>query len=233
MTLPPEERAMPSDDHRPNGLVASTQLLTAPIQEHVERVIRGLFASFPNPHRLSPAEQCAVIARYTAVLEGNFIYWMTAAYLSVGSAEAHAIIRDNLLEEVRDNHPGMLRRFAMAARAVPTDRDALAVSRHLHGVREFVGRLSGARIVILMAFFEGFIQRFMPYLEELARRQGSSETQYTDVHGVCDVAHTQELFHALEAELALIGVPPTAALLEGVGPLTALLQVIVQGEEGR
>ena len=158
---------------------------------------------------------------------------MTAAYLSVASPEAHAIIRTNLLEEVRDNHPGMLRRFAMAARSIPTDRDALAVSRHLHGVREFVGRLSGARIVIMMACFEGFIQRFMPYLEDLARRQGSSETQYTDVHGVCDVAHTQELFHALEAELALIGVPPTAALLEGVGPLTALLQVIVQGEEGR
>src|SRR6059058_3036676 len=205
----------------------------APLQEHIDRTSQELLASFPNAQQLSADERRGIIARYTAVLEGNFIYWMTAAYLSVASTEAHAIIRNNLLEEVRDNHPGMLRRFAMAARAIPTDRDALAVSRHLHGVREFVGRLSGARIVILMAFFEGFIQRFMPYLEELARRQGSSETQYTDVHGVCDVAHTQELFHALEAELALIGVPPTAALLEGVGPLTALLQVIVQGEEGR
>ena len=213
--------------------MTSTLSRTAPIQEHIDRAIQALFASFPNPDRLSAEEQCAIIARYTAVLEGNFIYWMTAAYLSVASTEAHAIIRNNLLEEVRDNHPGMLRRFAMAARAMPADRDALAVSRHLHGVREFVGRLSGARIVIMMAFFEGFIQRFMPYLEDLARRQGSSETQYTDVHGVCDVAHTQELFHALEAELALMGVPPTAALLEGVGLLIALLQSIVHGEEGR
>jgi hypothetical protein len=213
--------------------VTSTLSRTAPIQEHIERAIQQLFASFPNPDRLSAEEQRAIIARYTAVLEGNFIYWMTAAYLSVASTEAHAIIRANLLEEVRDNHPGMLRRFAMAARSIPTDRDALAVSRHLHGVREFVGRLSGARIVIMMACFEGFIQRFMPYLEDLARRQGSSETQYTDVHGVCDIAHTQELFNALEAELALMGVPPTAALLEGVGPLTALLQTIVHGEEGR
>src|SRR5205085_9052578 len=118
-------------------------------------------------------------------------------------------------------------------RATPTDRHAFAVSRHLHGVREFVGPLSGARLVIMMAFFEGFIQRFMPYLEELAKRQGSAETQYTDVHGVCDVAHTQELFHALEAELALMGVPPTAVLLEGVGPLTALIQTIVHGVQGR
>ena len=209
--------------------MTSTLSRTAPIQEHIERAIQQLFASFPNPDRLSAAEQCAIIARYTAVLEGNFIYWMTAAYLSVASTEAHAIIRSNLLEEVRDNHPGMLRRFAVAARSIPTDRDALAVSRHLHGVREFVGHLSGARIVIMMAFFEGFIQRFMPYLEDLAKRQGSSETQYTDVHGVCDIAHTQELFHALEAELALMDTPPTAALFEGVGLLRALLLTIVHG----
>ena len=224
---------MTIEDRQPNGIVTSTLSRTAPIRAHIDRAIQELFASFPNPDRLSAEEQRAIIARYTAVLEGNFIYWMTAAYLSVTSGEANAIIRDNLLEEVRDNHPGMLRRFAVAARAIPTDRDAHAVSRHLHGVREFVGRLSGARLVIMMAFFEGFIQRFMPYLEELAKRQGSTETQYTDVHGVCDVAHTQELFHALEAELALMGVPPTAALLEGVGPLTALIQTVVHGAEGR
>ncbi len=213
--------------------MTSTLSRTAPIQEHIDGAIQELFASLPNPDRLSAEEQCAIIARYTAVLEGNFIYWMTAAYLSVASTEAHAIIRSNLLEEVRDNHPGMLRRFAVAARSIPTDRDALAVSRHLHGVREFVGHLSGARIVIMMAFFEGFIQRFMPYLEDLAKRQGSSETQYTDVHGVCDIAHTQELFHALEAELTLMDTPPTAALFEGVGLLRALLLTIVHGVEER
>src|SRR5881296_4448730 len=205
----------------------------APLQEHIDRTSQELLASFPNAQQLSADERRGIIARYTAVLEGNFIYWMTAAYLAVTTDQAHAIIRSNLLEEVRDNHPGMLRRFAVAARAIPTDRDALAVSRHLHGVREFVGHLSGARIVIMMAFFEGFIQRFMPYLEDLAKRQGSSETQYTDVHGVCDIAHTQELFHALEAELALMDTPPTAALFEGVGLLRALLLTIVHGVEER
>ena len=57
--------------------------------------------------------------------------------------------------------------------------------------------------VVTMAFFEGFIQRFMPYLAELASAQGSAEMEYTDVHGVCDITHTQELFRALEAEMAL------------------------------
>src|SRR5438067_13846122 len=119
------------------------QLLTAPFQQEIDRAIQDLLASLPNPGQLSPEERRGIIARYTAVLEGNFIYWMTAAYLSVASTEAHAIIRNNLLEEVRDNHPGMLRRFAMAARAIPTDRDALAVWRHLHGRRRFAARRSG------------------------------------------------------------------------------------------
>src|SRR5205823_2891469 len=83
----------------------------------------------------SADEQRGIIARYSAVLEGNFIYWMTAAHLAVASDEARAIIEDNLREEVRDNHPGMLRRFAIAAHAVPTDTDASTVYRNLEHVR--------------------------------------------------------------------------------------------------
>src|SRR5438874_13536324 len=183
------------------------QLLTAPFQQEIDRAIQDLLASLPNPGQLSAEERRGIIARYTAVLEGNFIYWMTAAYLAVASDEAHAIIEDNLREEVRDNHPGMLRKFAMAADAMPTDSDALAVHRDLQGVRQFVARLSGARLVVMMAFFEGWITKFMPYLAELAARQGSTEQEYTDVHGVVDIVPTQGLFQALDADLAPLPEP--------------------------
>src|SRR2546422_6307606 len=155
---------------------------------------------------------------YTTLFRSNFIYWMTAAYLAVASDEAHAIIEDNLREEVRDNHPGMLRRFALAAHAIPTDSDALAVYRNLESVRLFVAQLSAIKIVLMMAFFEGFITRFMPYLADLAGRQGSAERQYTDVQGVVDVVHTAGLFRALEAEMLPrpAVAEPTAALLSGV-----------------
>src|SRR2546426_9306041 len=120
----------------------------------------------------------------------------------------------------------MLRRFAIAAHDVPMDSDALSVYRHLENVRRFVGQLSPVKIVLMMAFFEGFITRFMPYLADLAKRQGSSEYEYTDVHGVCDVVHTQELFRALEAEMALVPDPPEspATLLKGVDLLPTLIQ---------
>ncbi len=165
---------------------------TEPIQEHTEGVVDDLLASLPRAERLSAEERRGIIARYTAVLEGNFIYWMTAAYLSVRSEEARSIILENLREEVRDCHPGMLRKFTMAAHAVPKDSDALAVYRNL----------------------------------EIAQRQGSVEREYTDVHGVCDVAHTQELFRALEAEMPLAD-EPVANLFEGVDLLKTLIQNII------
>ena len=202
--------------------------LTAPVQEQVERAIEDLMASLPDPERLTPEEQRGIIARYTAVLEGNFIYWMTAAYLAVASDEAHAIIEDNLREEVRDNHPGMLRRFAVAAQATPTDTDALAVYRNLEQVRRFVGELAPLRIVAMMAFFEGFITRFMPYLADLAARRGSAEQEYTDVHGVVDVVHTEGLFRALEAEMQLAPeAPEPTRQLAGVALLRTLIETVV------
>jgi hypothetical protein len=209
------------------GLATSNESKTFPIQARVEREIDDLLASLPTPRQLSADERRGIIARYAAVLEGNFIYWMTGAYLSAGSDEARAKIIDNLREEVRDCHPGMMRRFAIAANAVPTDADAQAVYRNLMNVRLFIGRLSGVPILVTMAFFEGFIQRFMAYLAELAQRQGSAEMEYTDVHGVCDVTHTQELFRALEAEMALTPPMPANEMFEGVDLLRTLIQNIV------
>jgi len=200
---------------------------TASIQAHVDQAIEDLLATLPNPDQLSADQRRGILARYTAVLEGNFIYWMTGAYISAGSDEARAKILDNLREEVRDCHPGMLRRFALAAEAVPTDADAAAVHRNLTNVRLFIGRLSPVPTVVTMAFFEGFIQRFMPYLADLAQRQGSAEMEYTDVHGICDVTHTQELFRALEAEMALAPPLPPQEMFEGIGLLRALIQNVV------
>ena len=207
--------------------VASNESKTATIQALIDREIDDLLASLPEPETLSAGERRGILARYTAVLEGNFIYWMTGAYLSAGSDEARAKIMDNLREEVRDCHPGMLRRFTIAASAIPTGDDAQDVYRNLMNVRLFIGRLSPVPIVVTMAFFEGFIQRFMPYLADLARRQGSGEMEYTDVHGVCDITHTQELFQALDAEMALA--PPLRAeeMFEGVRLLRTLIQNIV------
>ncbi len=202
----------------------------ATIQGRTERIIDDVLASLPKPECLTAEQRRGIIARYAAVLEGNFIYWMTGAYLSVRTEESRSIILDNLREEVRDCHPGMMRRFAVGAQAVPTDSDFLAVSRDLMNVRLFVGRLPAVRLLLMMAFFEGFIQRFMAFLAELGERQGSAEREYTEVHGVCDIAHTEGLFRALAAEMATEPSESDADLFEGVEFLRNLIQTIVHGD---
>jgi hypothetical protein len=186
-------------------------------------------ASLPKPGELTSAERREIIARYTAVLEGNFIYWMTAALLAVRSEEAKPILLDNLYEEIRDSHPVMLRKFAIAADAFPTDTDALAVNDDLTKVRLFLGRMSSVQTLLTMAFFEGFIQRFMAYLGDLAAAQGSSEMEYTDVHGVCDVAHSEGLFQAFVVEKTNYPLDAGVDVFEGVNLLTTLIHCIVFG----
>jgi hypothetical protein len=197
------------------------------IQQQTNIMIDDLMASLPKPEQLTGKERRGIIARYTAVLEGNFIYWMTATLLAVQSEDARPILLDNLHEEVRDAHPAMMRRFAIAAHAFPTDSDALAVHDDLTNVRLFLGRLSGVQSILTMAFFEGFIQRFMAYLADLATAQGSVDMEYTDVHGVCDVAHTEGLFRALSVEMAVNPLEPEQDIFEGVYLLRTLIETIV------
>jgi hypothetical protein len=201
--------------------------IDASIQKTINSMIDDLIASLPNPNQLTSDERRGIIARYSAVLEGNFIYWMTATLIAVQSEEARPILLDNLHEEVRDAHPVMLRRFAIAANAFPNDQDALAVDEDLTNVRVFLGTLSGVQSVLTMAFFEGFIQRFMAYLASLALAQGSQEMEYTDVHGVCDIAHTEGLFRALSVEMAMNPLEPGKDLFEGVHLLRTLIEKIV------
>ncbi len=220
-----------SENSTSSELLASSRIQTDLIKAHLDRVADYLLASLPAVEQLSASERRGIIARYSAVLEGNFIYWMTGAYLAARSEESRSIIMENLLEEVRDSHPLMLRKFAMAANAQPHDADALVVNPNLSDVRLFIGRLSPVPILATMAFFESFIQRFMPYLEELAVKQGSAENEYTQVHGVCDIAHSEGLFRGLEAEMLLEPDfrQPADYLYEGVHLLRALIESIFTG----
>ncbi|HEX7446708.1 MAG TPA: iron-containing redox enzyme family protein [Pirellulales bacterium] len=200
----------------------------ASLEDQTTAIISELIHSLPDPTLLTSEERRGIIARYTSVLEGNFIYWMTAAVIAAKAEQSQPILLENLHDEVRDAHPLMMRKFAMAAKAFPTDRDFLAVHDALTTVRQFVGRLSPVKVVLTMAFFEGFIQRFMPFLADLAAQQGSTEMEYTDVHGVCDIEHTAELFKVLAAEMALAPPEPEADLFEGVMLLRTLIEQILR-----
>jgi hypothetical protein len=96
-----------------------------------------------------------------------------------------------------------------------------------------MGKLSAVKSVLTMAFFEGFIQKFMSYLADLAAARGSTEKEYTDVHGVCDIEHTEGLFKVLAAEIALTPAESDADLFEGVNLLRTLIERIVRPQANR
>jgi hypothetical protein len=156
---------------------SQSDLLGASIKQQIGTMVDDLMSQLPKPDQLTAEERRGIIARYTAVLEGNFIYWMTATLLAVHSEEAKPILLDNLTEEVRDSHPVMLRNFTIAAKAFPTSEDALAVNADMTKLRLFLGKLQGVQSLVTMAFFEGFIQKFMSYLADLAIAQGSDDMQ--------------------------------------------------------
>jgi len=200
------------------------------LEDKTTAIIDGLIDSLPDPKDLSSEERRGIIARYAAVLEGNFIYWMTAAVLAAKAEQSRPILLENLYDEVRDAHPLMMRKFALAANAFPTEKDHLAVNDDLTRVRLFLGKLSPVKSVLTMGFFEGFIQKFMSFLAFLAAEQGSTEFEYTDVHGVCDIEHTAGLFKVLAAEIELAPHEPDADLFEGVTLLRTLIEHIIRPE---
>ena len=203
-------------------------LLGTSLRQQIDSTIEDLITSLPDPKQLTAEQRRGMIARYTAVLEGNFIYWMTATAIATKAEQSRPILLENLYEEVHDAHPVMLRKFAIAANAFPTDKDFLAVHDDLTKVRQFMGKLSPVKSVLMMGFFEGFIQKFMSYLACLAAEQGSTEMEYTDVHGVCDIEHTEGLFKVLAAEIALTPPEPDADLFEGVTLLRTLIEHVIR-----
>ncbi|MGH7134257.1 MAG: iron-containing redox enzyme family protein [Pirellulales bacterium] len=203
------------------------------IEDKTTAIIDQLINSLPDPELLTSEERRGIIARYSSVLEGNFIYWMTAAVIAAKAEQSQPILLQNLYEEVRDAHPHMMRKFALAAKAFPTDKDFLAMHDDVTNVRLFMGKLSPVKLVLTMAFFEGFIQKFMAYLADLAVQQGSTEMEYTDVHGVCDIEHTEGLFKVLAAEIALTPPEPEEDIYEGVTLLRTLIEQIVRPQAKR
>jgi hypothetical protein len=77
------------------------------------------------------------------------------------------------------------------------------------------------------------IARYTEVLEgnftDLAVAQGSEELVYTDVHGVYNVTHSQELFRALSTEIAVKPMDLAVDPFEGVDLLRTLIQTIIHG----
>ncbi len=141
-----------------------------------------------------------IIARYAAAVEGNFTSWMGAALIYARTPQGEFAAKENLVVEIKDDHPGMLREFARQAQAEPSLVHYKKVNQSVSSMRRFIGMGNGLEALTVMATLENTSAVFVPYLAALAIKRDSMDLQYTDVHGVADINHAKQFIWAVEYE---------------------------------
>lgn len=157
----------------------------------------------PAIEKVSKQQATKIIQRYTASIEGNFLSWMGGASISARSVLSKFAADENLWVEIKDNHPGMLRRFAQDCKAEPNSEDYRYAEKEVNEVRRIVADLSGIKTITLMATLENTSSAFIPFLAELGKKVGCTNFTYTDVHGEADIEHANQFLEALTDEQSL------------------------------
>lgn len=140
-----------------------------------------------------------IIGRYAGAISPNFVPWLAAAAVSARSLEARFACEENIRVEMIQNHAGMLERFAVASGATATGESGEAVA----AMRSEIEKMDGLYNVTIAAELEHASNIFIPWLASLARRCGSSDLEYTNVHGAADQKHAEQFLWALEHESML------------------------------
>lgn len=149
---------------------------------------------------VSVEEARGIISKYTAAIEGNFIPWMAAALISQQSVQAEYATKENLIVEINNNHQGLLREFAKHAKAEPSLEHYQAVQENVFVIQKKVAAGHGLTILTIMTALETSSEVFIPYLATLARKIGSTNLQYTTIHGIADQVHADQFLWALSYE---------------------------------
>src|SRR3989344_8007789 len=152
----------------------------------MDKAINEVRSFLPSHQKLSKEQAIKIIQRYTASIEGNFLSWMSGASISVRSVISRFAVDENLWVEIKDNHPGMLRKFAINCKAEPNSEDYRYSERETNSIRELVSELSGIKTISLMATLENTSSAFIPFLAELGKKLGCKDFTYTNVHGEAD-----------------------------------------------
>ncbi len=170
-------------------------------QEKLERVTEQVKIRLKPVEVVSVEEAREIIGRYTAAIEGNFVPWMGAAVIYAKSPQGEYAAKENLDVEIRQNHQGMLREFAKNANAEPSLEHYQAVDEVVSSMRNLMGRGNGLEALTVMATLENTSGGFIPYLAELAKKRGSTNLYYTNIHGEADVDHARQFVWAVEHEM--------------------------------
>ena len=161
--------------------------------------------------------------RYAALIEGNFLTWLMAAYLRCGGDDSRRALLLNLEEEIIDDHPGLLRRLLFRYDFLPDISAYATTTEVLDEIRSLCAKGSPVSLLAMLAYLESCSPQFLPALADLA--DVSILDPYIVVHVKTDVAHAASLESALAKEMLFVD-DPDGMLAKGIGLGEKLLAVV-------
>lgn len=156
------------------------------LKEQVRRLL-------PNPAGLKPDRLRAIVRTY-GLFADCFVPWLTLAHDAQPPGAGRDVCRDNLLAEIEEDHPGLLRDFV--AQIHGDAQPHLARCRPWMAAIEIQCRQSIPGLAVI-AGLEHASLAFIPWLKEVARMLQLGQIRYLEIHGEADIAHARELEQAL------------------------------------
>jgi len=174
------------------------------------------------------ADDITVIRRVRVTFPYKFVYLLGAACVLLKDfPEARAMLEDNEIDEIVNDHPGMAINFARSAGATPTWDDELYMEPAVAKIREALVAPTRAKYSIaVLATLETTSQDFIPNMEARAKRLGSKNLEFTQVHGVADERHAMELCQAASIVYGAEKSLDEATLVQGIGDGVGLIERI-------
>ncbi|HEU4411399.1 MAG TPA: hypothetical protein VFS43_39475 [Polyangiaceae bacterium] len=152
----------------------------------------------PGARSYTPGASVEVLRTYADAFAPNFVVWLATAWNGAQSPLAREICRTNLLTEVGEDHPRMLREFVGPL----VERFAGGPSAELDPILRKITSLTANRLdaLLVVAGVESASVRFMPWVAEAASSLDSRSSRYVELHLAADVSHSGEMVDALRAE---------------------------------
>lgn len=202
------------------------RLVSSQLQLAKDRISKVIWI----PERLNTEQAKLILGTYGAAIRPNFIQWMTLAHTTVLSSRARKLLRQNLDDEIREDHPEMLDDFLSQCGVVPRYDYYRKASEPVLEMWGLFYKCNGLTNIAVAATLESTSQIFIPYLERIGQRLGAEDLTYTQKHGQADIKHATELQEGLVDEMgeafALsreIGLTTTVAIDKTVQFLTTIL----------
>jgi hypothetical protein len=170
------------------------------IHEKINSLKEWMTKHIDTLYDISDDQKRAIIRRYVAAIQPNFIVWLSAAHVSCNSSYAQYACRSNLVCEISEDHRGMLYAFARDIDCLPSQQDDEKVATEVDSINKLLAKYTSTHRGFIGAYMMALLENtscvFIPWLEKVAIQLGATDLRYTQTHGEADIEHADQFVRA-------------------------------------